>query len=127
MYRSISKKQKRRAAAFFSIDAARTFEDNKDSFSNRLSRLQLGFEIPLPIPLTGQKEDPYRLMWMLGLALTLPMILLSGPLAGYLIGWALVKRGSPGFVSPLLMALGLFGSGLQSYALIKKLYQNRKS
>ena len=61
---------------------------------------------------------------MLGVALTLPMILVSGPLAGYLIGQALIKAGIPAFVSPLLMGLGLAGSGWQSYQLIKQL--NRK-
>jgi hypothetical protein len=72
-------------------------------------------------PLAAQNEN-YRLFWMLGLALTLPMILLSGPLAGYLISMILVnKMGLPGFLTPALMALGLVGSGLQTYRLIKKL------
>lgn len=64
---------------------------------------------------------------MLGLALTLPMILLSGPLAGYLIGELLLvkKLGLPTLVSPLLMGLGLVGSAWQSYLLILKINQGR--
>jgi hypothetical protein len=59
---------------------------------------------------------------MLGLTLTLPMILLSGPLAGYLIGSLLINKfNSPKFLLPLLMVLGLVASGVQSYRLIKKL------
>ncbi len=62
---------------------------------------------------------------MLGLALTLPMILLSGPLVGYLIGQLLVNRfGISASATPILMALGLAGSGLQAFQLIRKLNQN---
>jgi len=61
---------------------------------------------------------------MLGLAITLPMILLCGPLAGYLISSALIKQfGWPGFLVPVATVLGLLGSALQSYRLIKKLKQ----
>ena len=75
--------------------------------------------------MAAQKDNSYRLFWMLGLALTLPMILLSGPLAGYLIGSVLVKKaGLPLWVSPASMVLGLLGSGWQSYQLIQKLRQS---
>lgn len=64
---------------------------------------------------------------MLGLALTLPMILLSGPLAGFLIGQLLVNRfGISAAVTPILMTLGLVGSGLQAVQLIRKLNQNSR-
>ena len=73
-------------------------------------------------PLTAQKDNSYRLLWMLGLTLTLPMILLSGPLAGYLMGYVLInKLGLPKFLMPALMVLGLIASGVQAYRLIKKL------
>ena len=63
---------------------------------------------------------------MLGLALTLPMILLSGPVAGYLISSLLIhKFGMPSFLGPLSMGLGLVGSGWQSYQLIQKLNLNQ--
>ena len=73
-----------------------------------------------------KKEDPVRTMWMLGLALTLPMILLSGPLAGFLIGqFILVKKFEmPSSTTPILMVLGMIGSGIQSFRLIKKLKDN---
>ena len=67
---------------------------------------------------------------MLGLAMTLPMILLSGPLAGYLIAQVLIKQLKlPAGLIPLFMALGLFGSGWQAYQLIRKLKseQQKKS
>jgi hypothetical protein len=72
---------------------------------------------------TAQKENVARLLWMLGLAVTLPMILLSGPLAGYLVGEFLLVRhfGLTGALTPLLMVLGLMGSGLQAYRIIKRL------
>jgi len=78
--------------------------------------------------LSKKVEDPYRLLWMLGLALTLPMILLSGPLAGYLIGeWILVRHfKQPAWITSALLVLGLIGSGLQAAQLISKLKQNQK-
>lgn len=77
--------------------------------------------------MTDQKENTYRSLWMLGLAITLPMILLSGPLAGFLIGqFILVKQfGMPSYATPVLMVLGLIGSGIQAYRLIKKLKETR--
>jgi hypothetical protein len=93
------------------------------SFGNCL----FGFLKFLGFPLTAQKDNPYRLLWMLGLTLTLPMILLSGPVAGYLIGYLLVNKiGWPNFLLPLLMVFGLIASGMQSYRLIKKLNANTK-
>jgi hypothetical protein len=72
--------------------------------------------------LAGPNNNSFQLMWMLGLALTLPMILLCGPLAGYLIGFVLVKKlGLPGFLLPLMMVVGLLASGAQTYFLIRKL------
>lgn len=61
---------------------------------------------------------------MLGLALTLPMILLCGPVAGYLISyWLIANFGLPSYLSPVLMGLGLLGSGIQCYRLIRRLSQ----
>ena len=75
-----------------------------------------------------QKDDSYRLLWMLGLALTLPMILLGGPLAAFLIAQLLVKKlGLPSGLLPVFIGAGFLGSALQSYQLIKKIYSNRKN
>lgn len=65
---------------------------------------------------------------MLGLALTLPMILLSGPLAGFLIGHYLLVQQlkMPAMWIPILLVVGLVGSGLQAVQLIQKLKQQLK-
>jgi hypothetical protein len=73
------------------------------------------------------KNNNARLYWMLGIALTLPMILASGPIAGYFIGYLLIHQFHlPEFSLPLAMVLGLLGSGWQSYKLIQKLNQTLK-
>jgi hypothetical protein len=63
---------------------------------------------------------------MLGLALTLPMILLGGPLAGYILSeFLLVKQlGMPQMTTPIFMVLGLVGSAIQVYRIIQKLRQS---
>lgn len=77
----------------------------------------------------ADNKDNYKLLWMMGLAITLPMILLSGPLAGYLIGeWGLVRHlGFPKQTTLILMVLGLVGSGFQSFRIINQLKQNLNS
>ena len=62
---------------------------------------------------------------MLGLALTLPMVLLSGPLAGYLISrWLIVKWGWAPGVTTLLVLLGLAGSAIQTVRILRLLYKS---
>ena len=64
---------------------------------------------------------------MLGLALTLPMILLAGPAAGFAIGyWLIHQFHAPGFVIPVGMGFGLVGSGMQTYRLIRRISSNPK-
>ena len=77
--------------------------------------------------MTSEKENSSRLLWMLGLTMTLPMILLSGPLAGFIIGQMILVRQlkMPALVTPGLMVLGLIGSGIQAYRLIKKLKETQ--
>lgn len=66
-------------------------------------------------------------MWMLGLALTLPMILISGPIAGYFISVIIIDHfKGPAFVTPLFLGLGLLASGLQTIRLIRRLNQSSK-
>ena len=77
--------------------------------------------------LTGPKNNPNQLFWMLGLALTLPMILLAGPAAGFAIGyWLTHQFHAPDFVIPAGMGLGLLGSGLQTYRLISRINNRQK-
>lgn len=61
---------------------------------------------------------------MLGLALTLPMVLLSGPLAGYLISqWLIIKWGWAPGTNLAFVLLGLAGSGLQAVKILSLLYK----
>ena len=79
---------------------------------------------PTPNPLNTIKKDLRKLFWMLGLALTLPMVLLSGPLAGYLISqWLIGKWGwAPGTTLTLVL-LGLAGSIIQTVRILRLLYR----
>jgi hypothetical protein len=62
---------------------------------------------------------------MLGLALTLPMALLSGPFAGYLLSQWLIKQWgwAPGTTLALVL-LGLAGSVIQTVRILKLLYKS---
>jgi len=70
------------------------------------------------------KKDLQRLFWMLGLALTLPMALLSGPLAGYLISqWLIRKWAWSPMTTLVLVLLGLVGSVIQTTRILRLLYR----
>jgi uncharacterized BrkB/YihY/UPF0761 family membrane protein len=75
-------------------------------------------------PLDTIKKDLQRLFWMLGLALTLPMVLLSGPFAGYLLSqWLIAKWDwAPGTTLALVL-LGLAGSAIQTVRILRLLYK----
>ena len=77
-----------------------------------------------PNPLDTIKKDLQKLFWMLGLALTLPMVLLSGPFAGYLISqWLIGKWGwAPGTTLAFVL-LGLAGSVIQTVRILRLLYK----
>ena len=70
------------------------------------------------------KKDLQRLFWMLGLALSLPMVLLSGPFAGYLISLWLIKvwRWAPA-TTLVAVLLGLAGSAIQTVKILRLLYK----
>ena len=78
--------------------------------------LGFGFSVP------NQNDNSYKLLWMLGLALTLPMVLLAGPVAGFAIGyWLIHQFHVPGYAIPAAMGIGLLGSGMQTYQLIRRI------
>jgi len=80
-----------------------------------------------PNPLDTIKKDLQKLFWMLGLALTLPMVLLSGPLAGYLISqWLIGKWGWTSNTTLILVLLGLLGSAVQTVRILRLLYKGSK-
>ena len=62
-------------------------------------------------------------MWILGAAMTVPFILLSGPFAGYCISrFVLVKIfHGPDWLIPVFVALGFAASGIQVYQLIQRI------
>lgn len=62
---------------------------------------------------------------MLGAVITVPLILASGPLAGYLLArYVLIDFfGLPAFSIPILATLGFVASGLQIYRIIQKIRQ----
>jgi len=71
------------------------------------------------------KKDLQRLFGMLGLALTLPMVLLSGPFAGYWISQWLMKRWDWSQNTTLvLMLLGFVGSAIQTVRILRLLYKS---
>jgi len=74
--------------------------------------------------LNAIKKDLQKLFWMLGLALTLPMVLLSGPFAGYLISHWLIRRWHwPPGTTLVFVLLGLAGSVVQTVRVLKLLYK----
>jgi len=81
-----------------------------------------------PDPLNTIKKDLQRLFGMLGLALTLPMVLLSGPFVGYLIGqWLTAKQSWPSGTILVLMLLGLAGSIIQTVRILRVLYRRSEN
>lgn len=73
-------------------------------------------------------DDPRsnKLIWTAALGLTLPMILASGPVAGYCIGWFFKKNfGASDIWIPVLSCLGMAGSGIQVFHLIQKLNRSK--
>ena len=60
---------------------------------------------------------------MLGAAITLPMILVSGPIAGYVLSRYLLIRffNAPNALVPIFILLGFLASGVQAWQLIQKI------
>lgn len=84
--------------------------------------LQSGVDPP-PDPLDTIKKDLQKLFGMLGLALALPTVLLSGPFAGYLISqWLIEKHGWTPETTLAFMLLGLAGSVIQTVRILRLLY-----
>ncbi len=78
-------------------------------------------------PLDVKKTDLRRLFWMLGLAITLPTVLLSGPLAGYLLSQWVIKAGyGDSNLTLILVLLGLLGSVIQTVRILKQLHRESK-
>ncbi len=77
--------------------------------------------------LATSKEDLQRLFRMLGLAITLPAVLVSGPLAGYLFGqWSLRKWTLNQDPTMVFMLIGLAGSAVQAVRLLKRIFEESR-
>ena len=110
-----------------SVDKARGLQDNTHSSRTLKPLIGSGVMrfIPSRGPVTGSEKDSYKSLWMLGAAMLLPLILLSGPLAGYVLGrLAITKLGVPNAALPVLVGLGIVASGIQSFRLIKQIQQS---
>ena len=68
-------------------------------------------------------NNPYEQFWILGIAMMIPLALVSGPLAGYLL-WRFVGTRFLGLTSQWMfpfIALGIIASGLHIAGLIKRI------
>ncbi len=73
----------------------------------------------------GDEKD-YRFIRQVGLLTTIPLMLLSGPLIGFLIGNYIDKRfGTAPWFMVLFVCLGFVASIRQTIAIIKKASNNK--
>ncbi len=72
------------------------------------------------------EDSPYKLFWMLGIAMMIPFVLLSGPLLGYLV-WHFVGVQLLGLAASWMfpfVILGVVLSGIQVTRLIKRIQES---
>ena len=73
----------------------------------------------------GDEKD-YRFIRQVGLLTTIPLMLLSGPLIGFLVGNYIDKRfGTAPWFMVLFVCLGFVASIRQTIAIIKKASSNK--
>jgi len=73
----------------------------------------------------GDEKD-YRFIRQVGLLTTIPLMLLSGPLIGFLVGNYIDKRfGTAPWFMVLFVCLGFVASIRQTIAIIKKASNNK--
>ena len=73
----------------------------------------------------GDEKD-YRFIRQVGLLTTIPLMLLSGPLIGFLVGNYIAKRfGTATWFMVLFVCLGFVASIRQTIAIIKKASNNK--
>ncbi len=71
------------------------------------------------------EENKYRLLRQLGLLTTIPVVLLSGPAVGYLIGNYLDKRlGTGPWLMVFFLVIGFVASIRQTITIITRAGQN---
>ncbi|MBF0217338.1 MAG: hypothetical protein HQL30_10140 [Candidatus Omnitrophica bacterium] len=68
----------------------------------------------------ADKRELYRSLAVLGSVSMVPMVLGAGVFGGYAAGEFLIRSmGAPGFVMPLLVALGTLGSLFEGVRILK--------
>lgn len=75
-----------------------------------------------------QKKEMFQLVRQVGIMTTIPMILVSGPIVGYLVGlWIDQKFGVDPYGKIVLMVLGFMASARETYRMIQDVIkrQNR--
>lgn len=72
---------------------------------------------------SGNEQFNPRTLLVLGVVISFPMILASGPIAGFILSrFILVKYlGMPAIVIPIFTILGFVASGIEAYRLLKKI------
>lgn len=73
--------------------------------------------------MSQSENNPYEQFWILGIAMMIPLALVSGPLAGYLL-WRFVGARYLGLTSHWMFVFIVFGmtaSGLHVASLIKRI------
>ena len=75
--------------------------------------------------MANQKDD-YKSLWMMGAAMMLPLILVSGPIAGYVLGHFVGVRylKLPQLTIPIFIGLGFVASAVQIVKLIKQIRES---
>lgn len=79
---------------------------------------------PLPPEPSKKPQDgePAKQALQLGLGLMIPMLLVSGPLVGYAIGYLLRRwLGWPEWVMYVMVLLGLVAGGRETFRVIKRI------
>ena len=71
--------------------------------------------------LTAKDQQISENIKIIGIALTIPPVLVAGPLLGYGVATVLIQKGFPSFVLPLCIGMGSILALVQTFRTIKLL------
>jgi len=69
--------------------------------------------------LAAKDQQIVKILKTIGLAFTIPTVLVCGPLLGYGVAYALMKKGAPPFILPLLVGAGSILALVQTFRTVK--------